>query len=119
KEFTHFLPAAPDPARALRSFDQLLDRLMSSEAAWPLFRDGNALRELAQLLGSSAFLWEDLLRRHIEQLAPLLGEWRTRGLRDRKALRAEIEQRLRDAPSFEDRKRRLNAFKDEEMLVVD
>jgi [glutamine synthetase] adenylyltransferase / [glutamine synthetase]-adenylyl-L-tyrosine phosphorylase len=119
KQFTHFLPSAPDPARALRSFDQLLDRLMSSEAAWPLFREGNALRELARLLGSSEFLWEDLLRRHIEHLAPLLGDWKSRALRDRAALRAELRQRLQDAPSFGERKRRLNEFKDEEMLLVD
>ena len=119
KQFTHFLPSAPDPARALRSFDQLLDRLMSSEAAFSLFRDGNGLRELAQLLGSSEFLWEDLLRRHIEHLAPLLGDWKSRVLRDRTALRAELHRRLRDAPSFEERRRRLNEFKDEEMLLVD
>jgi [glutamine synthetase] adenylyltransferase / [glutamine synthetase]-adenylyl-L-tyrosine phosphorylase len=119
KEFTYFLPSAPDPARALRSFDQLLDRLMSSEAAWPLFRDGNALRELAQLLGSSAFLWEDLLRHHIEHLAPLLGDWKHRALRDRAALAVELRRRLLDAPSFGESKRRLNEFKDEEMLFVD
>jgi [glutamine synthetase] adenylyltransferase / [glutamine synthetase]-adenylyl-L-tyrosine phosphorylase len=119
KEFTHFLPAAPDPARALRSFDQLLDRLMSSDAAWPLLRDGDALRELAQLLGSSAFLWEDLLRRHIEHLAPLLGHWKRRALRDGKALRAELDERLRGAPGFAEGKLRLNEWKDEEMLFVD
>jgi glutamate-ammonia-ligase adenylyltransferase len=119
KEFTHFLPAAPDPARALRSFDQLLDRLMSSDAPWPLFRDGNALRELAQLLGSSAFLWEDLLRHHIEHLAPLLGDWRRRALRDRAGLRVEFRERLQGAPDFAERKRRLNERKDEEMLLVD
>ncbi len=119
KQFTHFLPSAPDPARALRSFDQLLDRLMSSEAAWPLLSDENGLRDLAQLLGSSEFLWEELLRRHIENLAPLLGDWKRRGLRDRAALRAELGRRLEDAPSFEERKRRLNQLKDEEMLLVD
>jgi glutamate-ammonia-ligase adenylyltransferase len=119
KQFTHFLPFAPDPARALRSFDQLLDRLMSSDAAFSLFRDGHGLRELAQLLGSSEFLWEDLLRRHIEHLAPLLGDWKVRVLRDRAALREELDRRLRGAPTFEERKRRLNEFKDEEMLLVD
>jgi glutamate-ammonia-ligase adenylyltransferase len=119
KQFTHFLPAAPDPARALRSFDQLLDRLMSSDAAWPLLSDGTGLRELAQLLGSSAFLWEDFLRGHVEHLAPLLGDWKRRTVRDRPALRAELRRRLDDAPTFEERKRRLNEFKDEEMVLVD
>ena len=119
KQFTHFLPAAPDPARALRSFDQLLDRLMSSDAAWPLLSDGTGLRELAQLLGSSAFLWEDFLRGHVEHLAPLLGDWKRRVLRDRPALRAELRRHLEDAPTFQERRRRLNEFKDEEMILVD
>jgi len=119
KQFTHFLPSAPDPARALRSFDQLLDRLMSSEAAWPQLSDGNGLRDLAQLLGSSDFLWEELLRRHIEHLAPLLGDWKRRGLRDRSALRGELGRRLSEATSFEERKRQLNQLKDEEMLLID
>lgn len=119
KQFTHFLPSAPDPARALRSFDQLLDRLMSSDAAWPLLGDGSGLRDLAQLLGSSEFLWEDLLRRHIEHLAPLLGDWKRRVLRDREALGTELRRRIAEAPSFEEKKRRLNDFKDEEMLLVD
>jgi glutamate-ammonia-ligase adenylyltransferase len=120
KQFTHFLPAAPDPARALRSFDQLLDRLMAGEGeALPLLRAGEGLRELARLLGSSQFLWEDLLQRHVDHLAPLLGEWKTRPLLGRAALEAEIARRLADAADFEEAKRRLNALRDEEMLFVD
>jgi glutamate-ammonia-ligase adenylyltransferase len=120
KQFTHYLPAAPDPARALRSFDQLLDRLMAGEGeALPLLRAGGGLRDLAQLLGSSQFLWEDFLRRHLEHLSPLLGEWKTRPLRDRAALEEELARLLADASSGEERKRRLNEFKDEEMLLVD
>jgi glutamate-ammonia-ligase adenylyltransferase len=122
KQFTHFLPSAPDPARALRSFDQLLDRLMAGGgegAALPLLQAGEGLRELAQLLGSSQFLWEDFLRRHFEHLAPLLEEWKSRPLRDRTALEEHLTRRLRDAPSFEESKRRLNEIRDEEMLFVD
>jgi glutamate-ammonia-ligase adenylyltransferase len=119
KQFTHFLPWAPDPARALRAFDQLLDRLLSGDAPWPLLGDGHGLRELAQLLGSSAFLWEDLLRRHLEQLVPLLGDWKRRDLRGRASLREELRRRLEGVPSFEERKRLLNEVKDEEMLLVD
>ena len=33
KQFTHLLPSAPDPARALRSFDQFLDRAMAGDPA--------------------------------------------------------------------------------------
>lgn len=122
KQFTHFLPAAPDPARALRSFDQLLDRAMSTGAspeALALFRGEEGLRSLALLLGSSVFLWEDFLRRHFEHLSPVLAEWRTRPLLDRVGLGHELSRRLGEVQSWEDRRTRLNEFKDEEMLLID
>jgi glutamate-ammonia-ligase adenylyltransferase len=122
KQFTHFLPWAPDPARALRYFDQFLDRVMTAGAgseALRLLRGPDGLRSLAQLLGSSAFLWEDMLRTHFEHLAPVLGEWRTRPLEGRAELRRHLALRLKAAGSWEERKRALNDFKDETMLLAD
>jgi glutamate-ammonia-ligase adenylyltransferase len=122
KQFTHFLPWAPDPARALRYFDQLVDRAMAEGPDGPglsLFRSREGLRELARLLGSSEFLWEDFLRTQFEHLRPLLGEWRSRPLRDRPSLLRELREQVADASSPEERKQRLNAFKDENMLLAD
>jgi glutamate-ammonia-ligase adenylyltransferase len=120
KQFTHFLPFAPDPALALKAFDQLLDRLMAEgPEALSLFRSPEGLREVARLLGSSAFLWEDFLRRQLDHLRPVLEDWESRPLRGREALGADLRRRLGDATSAEEKKQVLNAFKDEEMLLID
>ena len=120
KQFTHLLPWAPDPALALRCFDQFLDRAMSEgPETLEVLGSPEGLRELARLLGSSAFLWEDFLRLQFEHLLPVLGDWRSRPLRDRESLRSELRARLRGAPSPEEGRRRLNELKDEELLVVD
>ncbi len=120
KQFTHFLPWAPDPGLALRDFDQLLDQLMAEgPKALSLFSSPEGLRELARLLGSSAFLWEDFLRRQLDNLRPVLEDWRSRPLRDREELRRSLAGRLDAAGSDEETRRILNEFKDEEMLLVD
>ena len=120
KQFTYFLPWAPDPGLALKDFDQLLDRLLAmGPEAVALFSSPEGLRELARLLGSSAFLWEDFLRLQFEHLLPVLGAWRERRVRPRAELQASLHERLRGGAAYDDRKAALNAFKDEEMLLVD
>jgi len=120
KQFTHFLPWAPDPGLALRDFDQLLDQLMAEgPEALGLFSSPEGLRELARLLGSSAFLWEDFLRRQLDNLRPVLEDWRSRPLRDRRELRRALAERIDAAGSHDEKKQVLNEFKDEEMLLVD
>jgi [glutamine synthetase] adenylyltransferase / [glutamine synthetase]-adenylyl-L-tyrosine phosphorylase len=122
KQFTHYLPWAPDPARALRYFDQFLDRASSlAPAALADFGRPAALRDLARLLGSSAFLWEDLLRLRLEALLPVLARWRERALRGREALQADLRRRLasaRDAGPAALRQA-LEDFKAEELLLID
>lgn len=121
-QFTLFLASAPDPGRALRSFDQLLDRVLAggaSDEALALFRSPEGLRQLARLLGSSAFLWEDFLRAQFEQLRPLLEEWSSRPIPDRATLKGALRARLSGGTSHEERRRRLNEYKDEEMLLID
>jgi glutamate-ammonia-ligase adenylyltransferase len=120
KQFTHFLPWAPDPALALRDFDQLLDRLMAEgPQGLELFASPEGLRELARLLGSSAFLWEDFLRRQLDHLRPVLADWRSRPRRTREELSRVLRERLAAAGTFEERRAALNELKDEEMLVAD
>ena len=120
KQFTHLLPLAPDPALALRSFSQLVDRLLASRAdGRELATSPDGLGELARLFGASTFLWEDFLRLQAEHLLPVLGTWRRRPLRGRADLLAGLEARLAASPAFEDQRREANAFKDEEMLLAD
>jgi glutamate-ammonia-ligase adenylyltransferase len=122
KQFAHLLPFAPDPARALRSFGQLVDRLLAEppkEHALERLASPDGLRQLARLLGASTFLWEDFLRLQAEHLLPVLDSWRRRPLRGRRELEAEFDARLSAAPSFEEKRRTLNELKDEEMLLAD
>ncbi len=122
KQFTHFLPWAPDPARALHHFDQFLDRVLASGASSEtlrLLRGPEGLTLLARLFGSSDFLWEDFLRVHFENLAPILGEWKSRPLDGGGVLRARLSRRLSDKNSLEERVQALNEFKDEEMFLAD
>ncbi|MGH9460098.1 MAG: hypothetical protein ACRD1X_02690, partial [Vicinamibacteria bacterium] len=120
KQFTSFLTSAPDPALALRGFDQLLDRVMAegpTGETFALLQSSEGLRQLARLLGSSGFLWEDFLRMQFEHLRPVLSEWTTRAIPDRVGF-LEALRRI-EGGDYEECRRRLNEFKDEQMLLVD
>jgi [glutamine synthetase] adenylyltransferase / [glutamine synthetase]-adenylyl-L-tyrosine phosphorylase len=120
KQFTHLLPSAPDPALALRNFDQFLDRAVAQgPEALGVLGSQDGLRELARLLGSSPFLWEDFLRMQFEHLLPVLGEWRSREILGRKAFGRQLEARLARGATALERKRLLNELKDEQLLLID
>lgn len=123
KQFTHFLTAAPDPAKALRHFDQLMDRLASSAAQpndtqWLYGED--QFRALATVLGSSDFLWEDFLRMHAVSLLPIIQNVVETDLRRSKdELWRQLRRELQTATTFEMRQQTLNMFKDREMFRID
>jgi glutamate-ammonia-ligase adenylyltransferase len=123
KHFTHFLPWAPDPAKAIRYFDQLLDKVMEKKTAAPfikLFKEKEGLDLLAHLLGASDFLWEDFLRMQFENLMPVLEGIKKRPRRTGKpSLARELAARVARGATREDRKRILNEYKDREMFSID
>jgi len=123
KQFTHFLPWAPDPAKAIRSFDQLLDKIIEGKTArsfLSMIRKKEGLNRLAQLLGASDFLWEDFLRMQFENLMPVLEDLKGRGLRtEKETIRRQLKTRLSRGATLEEKKRILNEFKDREMFAID
>jgi glutamate-ammonia-ligase adenylyltransferase len=123
KQFTHFLPWAPDPAKAIRFFDQLLDKVMEKKTAAPfieLFKEKQGLDLLAHLLGASDFLWEDFLRMQFENLMPVLEGIKKRPRRPGKpALSRDLAARLARGATPDEKKRILNEFKDREMFSID
>ncbi len=131
KEFTRFLPEAPDPAGALRHFDQLLDKLIEvPEDTYPdrtiaFLASSEGMNMLAHLLGSSDFLWDDLLRVHFSELLPVLEEiGKTKiepGPQLKASLRKDLQYRLEHsgAGTLEEMKRTLNAFKDRQVFLID
>ena len=123
KQFTYFLTSAPDPAKALRHFDMLLDRLTADGSlrdTFPWLWEAESLKALATVLGSSDFLWEDYLRQQYAILLPVIKETTEANYRvDKADLTRQLQQALKGAASSEDKKAAFNAFKDREMFRID
>lgn len=123
KQFTHFLPRAPDPARAILAFDQLLDKLLEEKRPGHILsfiseRDGLDL--MAHLLGSSDFLWEDFLRMRFENLMPVLEDLKERPLRPgKKNVCRGLSSALSGCKTLEEKKKTINEFKDREIFSID
>ncbi len=123
KEFTHFLTWAPDPTKALNHFDQFLDQLLEDHPTkkkftWLTRKD--SLANLAQLFGTSDFLWEDLLRRQHTNLLPIFEDVHTHsGHPSKEQLAETLRTRLGKTKTPETRKAILNQFKDEELFRID
>ncbi len=123
KQFTYFLTSAPDPVKALRYFDQLMDRLAddgSFSDTFPWLWEAGSLKALATVLGSSDFLWEDFLRQQYATLLPVLKETtETSHSVDKEELTTRWRHVMRTASTAEARKDGLNTFKDREMFRID
>jgi [glutamine synthetase] adenylyltransferase / [glutamine synthetase]-adenylyl-L-tyrosine phosphorylase len=126
KQFTRFLPEAPDPAKAMRHFDQFLDKM--AEEQFPdrimtFLARSEGMNLLAHLLGSSDYLWDDFLGIHFRNLVPFLERLAEQtGLplaSSREALRRDLRNRLRAAATFDDKKIALNRFKDDQLFLID
>ncbi len=123
KHFTHLLPRSPNPEAALLHFRDFLEHLFQ-QPNWlqelSSLERSDVLGALATLLGVSDFLWEDFLRLQHVNLFPVVTD--TVGLERRKPreeLEAELQKELSGATAPEERRVRLNAFKDREMFRAD
>jgi len=123
KEFTHFLTWAPDPAKALEHFDQLLDELFHEDqtgAELSILTQKPLLAHLAQLFGTSDYLWEDFLRRQHANLLPVMENLLEGSLIRTKAdLAKSLRTAMGKVKDTETRKTRLNQFKDQELFRID
>jgi glutamate-ammonia-ligase adenylyltransferase len=132
KQFTGSLLEAPDPGRALRHFNQFLDKLFEiPEDRFPdqtvaFLASRTGMNVLAHLLGSSDFLWDDLLQIHFPELLPALEEFSQAKLTPGTAFKAALQQEFRarmerESPleTLDEKKRVLNAFKDRQVFRID
>ena len=126
KQFTRFLPEAPDPAKAMRHFDQFLDKVDNiAEDEFPyriisFLAEREGMNMLAHLLGSSDFLWDDFLGIHFTDLLPVLEDFAKTELQPAKdSFRRQLQQLLDQASTFEEKKRVLNRFKDKQVFLID
>ncbi|MFQ5587577.1 MAG: hypothetical protein ACE5F7_01950 [Nitrospiria bacterium] len=123
KQFTHFLPAAPDPAMAITHFDQFLDKILETANARPLIaflKQEETMKLLARFFGTSNFLWEDFLRIRFDTLFPILEQFRGKALIVSKdTLRRNLNKRLQSADDFKAKQTIVNTYKDEELFRID
>jgi [glutamine synthetase] adenylyltransferase / [glutamine synthetase]-adenylyl-L-tyrosine phosphorylase len=123
KEFTYYLSSAPDPGKALDHFDQFLDQLLEQPqkaSTLSTLTQASTLEHLAQLFGSSDYLWEDLLRRQHDNLLPMMRHYQKGPLvRSKSILKKTIEKKLQLAKSISQKKQNLNQCKDEELFRID
>src|SRR5690606_19300753 len=74
-QFMRMLARTPNPEQALQQFAQLTEDLVArrdSGMAVQRLESEQVMRTLAQVLGSSQFLWDDFLRMQHDNLFPLL-----------------------------------------------
>ncbi len=123
KEFTYYLSWAPDPGKALDHFDQFLDQLLEEPqktSTLSTLGKASTLEHLAQLFGSSDYIWEDLLRRQHDNLLPMMRQFKKGPLvRSKAVLEKALTARLLEAKSISKKKQELNRFKDEELFRID
>lgn len=124
KQFTYFISRAPDPHAALERFESLVRDIsdLPERGRWlDLLSKPDVLRDLARLLGTSDFFWEDFVRLQYESLIPMLeppGEGRS-FIEPVETLRERIEQKVESAADYEQAVDRLNEFKDREIFLID
>lgn len=123
KQFTFYLPIAPDPAQALRQFNSLTSQLLTMRDWTSKLHDldsPDVMETLARMMGMSRFLWEDFLRMQHDNLFPVLldAESLDKSL-SIDELEVSIESDLEACDAHEERVRILNDFKDREMFRVD
>src|SRR5262249_43853665 len=126
KQFTRFLPEAPDPAKAMRHFDQFLDKM--AEENFPdhimlFLARTEGMNLLAHLLGSSDYLWDEFLGVHFRDLVPFLeqlaGQEALPRASNKNVIRGELRSRLEKESIFDRKKAALNRFKDDQVFLID
>ena len=124
KQFTHVIDGAPDPLAALKRFEQLIQEFASAgdgEAIQSMLADIGRQRELARLLGTSDFLWEDFIRLQQDNLLPLLSQVEEHRLLSTESseIPSRLAERIGEEQSYDGKKRALNDFKDREAFLID
>ncbi|MBW1645318.1 MAG: glutamate-ammonia-ligase adenylyltransferase, partial [Deltaproteobacteria bacterium] len=124
KQFTYFLGRAPDPYAALTRFETLLPDILvhPDSRAWVNFlANPRAMDELAHVLGTSDFLWEDFIRLQYEMLLPILKSHLAgqEVFPDIETVDDRLQAAMAAGTTFEEKQRILNEFKNRELFLID
>ena len=124
KQFTSFLPGAPDPLAALVRYERMVSDVLAApgQERWvQMLSDQGVQQDLAQILGTSTFLWEDFVRLQYEELLPMLAPaLGGRGFAEpTETLPERLQKALEGVADAEEFARRLNELKDREIYLFD
>ena len=124
KQFTYFLARAPDPYAAISRFEQIVHDILKQplKEKWiSHLTDPRNLRDIARLLGASDFLWEDFIRLQYESLLPLFDSDPASRVfsKNPETMPARLAEALEKAGTFEEQKKAVNFFKDQEIFFID
>ena len=124
KQFTYFLGRAPDPNAALIRYESLCAEIVgqsSNKDLTSLLSNPNVLTDLARILGTSDFIWEDFVRVQYESLIPMLEEAsrEERLSRSSEDLETELAAAIESASTTQEKQRALNDFKNTEIYLID
>ncbi len=124
KQFTFFLDRAPNPFDAISRFEQLVTSILElpEKGQWiELLSNPLALRDMAKLLGTSDYLWEDVIRLHYESLLPVLGPQadQTPVYTGETTIQHRLDAALAPVTDLDAKKQIVNQFKDHETFLID
>lgn len=120
RQFTYYLSSAPDPYSAIQRFRYLVQDIIQKAGSETLesLAQPEIFTELATVLGTSDYMWEDFIRLHYESILPML-----KGdeviLEPVETLRSRLDDALSPAHSYDEKVRALNDFKDRELFRMD
>ena len=122
KQFAYFVGMAPDPYAALLRFEQLTEQILGlpeEGRLLDLLADPRIMEELALLLGTSDYLWEDFIRQQFETLLPMLEQEQQHSFSDPATVAPRLRRAVAAAPDAAAKVAALNAFKDREAFLID
>ncbi len=116
--FVEELLKAPERGKTLVALAGYIDSLHAGWAYLSTFLENPAtVTFLVKILGESRF-FTDLLTRHPQAIDSLIARHSQEAPKDKKALEAELLERLAYSESFEDRLGVMRRFKNEEILII-
>lgn len=123
KQFTYFLSESPNPYKALIRFENIVKDFVDFDKYNNIdeLSQPKIMKELAKLLGTSDFLWEDFIHLQYENLIPLL-KTEIKGsdiCLPAETIHKRLKKELAKGNNFTEKTAILNEFKDNETFRID
>jgi glutamate-ammonia-ligase adenylyltransferase len=124
KQFTFFLGSSPHPYAALIRFETIMNNIIDQadkSRLTELIQKPSFLKDLAQVLGTSDFIWEDFIRGQYETIFQMLSDEDRLHFEDIsiELLKSDLDSGLQRLASKEDKIDFINQFKDKESFRID